>query len=384
MTSPPSSLTNPTVVDADQLKQLAVDYLTAQIPGFENVAGDGTDVLLETVAQMMSYGLRQYADPTTAIVSYVGGVVYGAAPYPAQSASSTVTFVTDGTAGTIPAGTNLGVRDSDGVLVGLQTTDAVTVAVSVTSTPGVAVIVSEPGAAGNDLTGDVQIVDRLAFAISAGLDADTSGGVDAESPDSYSQRIAELVELIAPRPILPADFAAVARLLVPSVYRAMAIDNYNADTAESDVERCVTVAVMDSDGENCSSGVKADVLAAIEERREDTFLAFVIDPTRTAVAVVFTGVAEQGYDAASVETAAEQAVVDLLAPVSHGVSAQGRGVEWEDRPIVRFQDVVTALNNVPGFDHYTALTLNGGTADVVLAGPAGVPDATVSGTVTAP
>jgi hypothetical protein len=53
---------------------------------------------------------------------------------------------------------------------------------------------------------------------------------------------------------------------------------------------------------------------------------------------------------------------------------------------VRFQDIVTTLNNVQGFDYYTSLTINGGTADVSLAGPGALPSAssTASGTVTAP
>ncbi len=384
MTATPRSLTNPTVVEATDLKQIGLDYLTSAVPGFENTPGDGTDTLLETVAQMLSYALKQYADPTEAIVSHVGAVVYGTDPFPATSASSTVTITTDGTAGTIDAGINLGVRDDDGVLVGMQTTEDVTCTLGDTDYPAVPVIVSDPGTAGNGLAGDVEIVDRVAFVLTAELDDATSGGTDAESPAEYAQRLAELIELIAPRPILPADFAAAARLFVPGVYRAMAIDGYNADTDETDVERCVTVAVMDSAGEDCSTDVKDAVLAALQARREDTFEVFVIDPTRTAITVAFTGVAQAGYDEATVEAAAEEAVTDLLSAVAHGVPAGGRPVDWEDRPIVRYQDVVTALNTVAGFDYYTALTLNGGTADITLTGPAGVPDASVSGTVTAP
>lgn len=384
MTTPPASLTSPVALEPEDLKQLAVDYLTDAIPGFENVTGDPTDVLLETVAQMMSYGLRQYADPTTAIARFVGTVVYGTPPYDAANATGTVTITTDGTTGTIPAGTNLGVRDADGVLIGLQTTEDTEVTAPDTETAGIPVIVSEAGEAGNGLTGTVEIVDRLAFAVSGELDAATANGSDAESDAAYRVRLAELVELIAPRPILPDDFAAIARLVVQGAYRAMAIDGYNADTDETDVERCVTVAVMDSAGDDCTTDVKNAVLAAIQARRESTFQAFVIDPTRTAIAVVFEGVARAGYDEAAVEQEAEQAVADLLSPVTHGIPEDGRATEWEDAPIVRYQDVITALNNVRGFGHYTLLTLNGGTADVTLTGPAGLPDATVSGTVTAP
>jgi hypothetical protein len=79
-------------------------------------------------------------------------------------------------------------------------------------------------------------------------------------------------------------------------------------------------------------------------------------------------------------------VLDFLDRSRFGLPSSGDTREWLDVRIVRFQDIVTTLNNVQGFDYYTSLTINGGTADVSLAGPGALPSAssTASGTVTAP
>jgi uncharacterized phage protein gp47/JayE len=64
------------------------------------------------------------------------------------------------------------------------------------------------------------------------LDAPTAGGVDAESDADYLDRLHELLTLLAPRPILPNDFAVLART-VAGVGRATAIDLYNPTTGKA-------------------------------------------------------------------------------------------------------------------------------------------------------
>ena len=58
-----------------------------------------------------------------------------------------------------------------------------------------------------------------------------SGGTEDETSDDYLARLAEALTILAPRPILPNDFAVLARQ-VPGVGRATAIDLYQPATAD--------------------------------------------------------------------------------------------------------------------------------------------------------
>jgi hypothetical protein len=378
-----TSLQSPVVLDADDLKQLGVNFLTDNLPGFAPTTGDFTDAVLTAVAQMMSYGLAQYGDPTTAMIRYAAPILFRTSPFSAVSATATSTWVTDGTTGTIPAGTYVTVQDASGAPVEFQVATSTVVTSPATTTTGVPLVAAEAGVAGNGLTGAAQIIDRVAFAVSCTLTTTSAGGVDDESDVDYVGRVTQLSPLIALRLILPGDFALAARLLVPGVARAGAIDQYEASTSTAGVARAVTVVVADSTGGNLSTPIKNQVAAIFAADRETTFESFVIDPTRTAITVAFAAVAYTGYDPTSVQAAAIQALTDFLSPALWGVPPNGDTSQWRDRPKVYFQDVVTALNNVDGLDHYTSLTVNGGTADVTLAGPGfGLPTPSVSGVVT--
>jgi hypothetical protein len=65
----------------------------------------------------------------------------------------------------------------------------------------------------------------------ASTSARRAGGVDEESDDDYLDRLASALTLLAPRPILPNDFAVMAQQ-VPGVGRATAIDLYQPGTSD--------------------------------------------------------------------------------------------------------------------------------------------------------
>jgi hypothetical protein len=79
-------------------------------------------------------------------------------------------------------------------------------------------------------------------------------------------------------------------------------------------------------------------------------------------------------------------VLDFLDRSRFGLPSSGDDREWLDVRIVRFQDIVTTLNNVQGFDYYTSLTINGGHGRRVPRRPRRAPVRELDrlGTVTAP
>jgi hypothetical protein len=69
---------------------------------------------------------------------------------------------------------------------------------------------------------------------------------------------------------------------------------------------------------------------------------------------------------------------ELFDPFRHGQQPPGDVTSWVNTTTIRYQDVVTAVNNAEGVDHYTTLKIgkNGGakgTADLALSGLAPLP-----------
>jgi hypothetical protein len=154
-------------------------------------------------------------------------------------------------------------------------------------------------------------------------------------------------------------------------------------------EKSITVAVVDDAGADPGSLIRAEVDDLLQAMREVNFNVHVIAATYTQVDVAFTAVCLPDAVASEVEAVAEAAVTDALSPANHGRPNSGGltelGVLWYDTPLVRYLEVAAVLDRVEGLDYVSSLTLNGGTADVALAGPAGLPTVgTVAGTVTAP
>lgn len=132
----------------------------------------------------------------------------------------------------------------------------------------------------------------------------------------------------------------------------------------------VTVAIVGEDGQALPQSTKDALAAEMELRREINFVVHVIDPTYTTIAVTFTVVTAAGYEAATVEAAAEAAVAAYLDPSVWGGGDQSPP-EWRTpSDTVRYLEVASLLDRVEGVDYVSALTVNGGTADVVLAGVA--------------
>lgn len=151
------------------------------------------------------------------------------------------------------------------------------------------------------------------------------------------------------------------------------------------VERAITVFVTDEAGANCSSGVKAQADALLQARREANFLVTVADPGRRTVDVAFTAKALAGYDHATVQAAAESAVAEYLSPAGWGSQVVQGQPPWAEMTHVRWLEIASVINAVEGINYVvtSSLLVNGGTADIALPAPAGLPAAgTIAGTIT--
>lgn len=138
-------------------------------------------------------------------------------------------------------------------------------------------------------------------------------------------------------------------------------------------EKMVTVAVVSQQGTALSAAVKAEVDAYLQKMREVNFIVHVVDPTFTAIVVDYRVVALPGYDLADLDARCETAVRAYLSPATWAGGGDEPPVWEKNRNVVRYLEVAEVLNRVDGVDYVDVLTINGGTANVALAGVAPLP-----------
>jgi uncharacterized phage protein gp47/JayE len=374
----------PLTTEPDDLASEAFDYLTERVPGWLPAEGN-----LETwLVEAMSNQAAELADVASAvpaaIFGYFGATVLGLPPFASAPATAQTTWtMVDGQGYTIPAGTLMGVRATGSELIPFETVQDVVIAVGAT-TAAITCSAVDPGTDANALNGACELIDALNFVDSIALAAPTSGGVDAETDEDYLNRLRELTTILAPRPILPADFATMAKTDA-RVYRATAIDLHQAGTPEDPavgpgtpipgasadgVARCITVAVAGADGLSIGKPARQDVANALEAQREVNFLVYVVDPTYTTIAVAFTIRVYADFTPATVVANVVAALTAYLSPNNFGVPPYGDQAAWINDTKVRYLEVAQVINDQEGVNYIINLTVNGGTVDVALTGTA--------------
>lgn len=384
-------ITLPVDTDPQDILNDAYTFIQTVIPGWTPSDGHLDVWLLQSIASVASESRDVASAVTRSIFRWYGAYLIGLPPIDATAATSTTTWtMVDNQGYLIPAGTQVGIIDPDGNIIPFETTDDVSVYPGSTATAVGAVTIqaSDPGADGNAIGtagSQINLIDPLAFVDTVTLEAVTSGGQDAESDDAYLNRLSAQLQLLAPRPIVPEDFAIFARN-IPGVYRATAIDLYNpGPPIVTNADRTVSVAITDENGQPCSASVKAAVDADLQARREVNFNVFVIDPTYTTIAVTTTVQGLSGWDAPTTQSAIVTALQAYFNPANWGQSDSDPQA-WINTPTVRYLEVSQVINSVPGVDYIVSLTIGAptmGTADLTMAGVAPLPEpGTMTVTVT--
>jgi hypothetical protein len=373
---------------ASLVEEEILDGLAERLPGWVPSDAHVETALAGTLAPQIAENRELASEVLRSIFRYWASQFVGIPTVEASFAQGSSTWTVIDAAGyLVPAGALVTIRSDTGEEVAFAVREDVTIAPGATTTAagGVLLDAEIEGAAGSGLAGTVRPVDSMPFVNTITLVGQTTGGVDAEDPDLYLDRASARLALLSDTPILPEDFAILARD-VAGVGRSLALDGYNPANATSNNERMVTVALVDAAGAAVPTSVSALVKALLESRREVNFVVNVIGPTFATIAVAFTAVAYPGYDLAAVDLQAEAAVAEYLSPARWGARTLGdlvSGVPWSDEPVVRVSEVSAAINAVDGVHYVATLTLNGGTADVVMPGPAALASpGVISGSVT--
>lgn len=380
-----SYITIPITVNPSALVEEANAEMETLVEGWEPSPGNIETFIFLAVAYRLIQPLAELAADVPDEIFYAyGQKVVNVQPHLATYATAGSTWTVKDTAGyTIPAGTQVEVLVSGDESVGFVVVFDVVILPGASKTAAGEVLLEaiEPGTAANELEGELVLIDALGFVTELELAEATGGGEDAEESSDYLDRLAEAMEALAPRPIIATDVAILARQL-PGIQRALVLDNYNDLTAEGELEKTTSVYPVDADGLPVTAGVKEDLDDTLQAKREINYVFVVADPDYTEFLVKCNAVAEAGQDTATIKARLEAAIAEFLDPARWGAAPEQTAGDpprtWVDTKTLRFQDLVTVVNNVQGLSHYTLLEVKKeggayGTSDVTLNGVACLP-----------
>lgn len=381
-------LTVPIEVDQQDVLQLAYTYIQTYFPNWKPADGNLDVAILEAMSTDAA-SLRELATsvPDT-IFRWFGATIVQVQPIDATPATSTATFTMIDTAGyTVPAGTQVAIPATGDTSVVFETLVDAVVAPGASNIAGVSIQAVDDGAAGSALgtPGEtIQLIDSLAFVSGVTLDAETAGGVDAETDETYLTRLVHEMQLLSPRLIIPSDFTQDAKDQT-GVTRALAIDGYNPADSTYNNPRMVTVVAVDSAGNTVDAAIKTAIQNSAEAKREVNFIVNITDPHYTNIDVTFDVAAISGFDTATLVTAIETAVTAWLQPYTWGVDPVTLDpTTWTDKQTLRYMDLVSVIYGVGGVAYIKTLTMGihggaMGTTDIALTAPASL---TTPGTIT--
>jgi hypothetical protein len=359
-------------------------------PGWQLQPGSLADLIIEAVCSVAAPQADVAAQKLISDFRYFGTLV-DLPPIDAVPATAVGTFTVKDNAGyTIPAGSVIGVADASGALQGFDlTADLVIPALS---TSGTATVTAETaGAAGNDLSGSAQLVQVPPFVTAASMAA-SSQGIDAESDAVYLQRLVETLQLLTPEPILPANFAVLARS-VPGVFRATAVDllkpgpPYDGAAEATGQEKNVTVAVTDVNGASVGSTIRGEVQTKLQAMREQNFVVWAVDPQYDSIDVDGDVYAWPGWGTTDVHDRVVAALAVALSPAVFATDPSGNAARWANDPILRLSMLHEAIMSVQGVRYVEPFTfgLHGGslaTTDVTLGAGSAIQALPLAGTLT--
>lgn len=284
------------------------------------------------------------------ILRQFGETIYKIPALQAESAVGKITIIVQDNKGypTIKAGTQMMFTKPDGNKIAFKTQADVEVPIGKTEIKEVGIEAIEPGVEGNQLAEDPQLLDSVSYVKELlQTSPNTSGGRDAETPDEYLDRLTVELELLTPAPITPEDYAKLARRF--GMYRAVAIDNYNADTEEEGQERVVSVAAVDEEGEGWTVEKQEEYKEEVEALREVNFEVFTMDPTYNEINAKVKVRARPGFAKQVVKEQVEEALKSYLAS-RNWANSEGEPRTWRQNTIVRKNELIWLINTVQGVD----------------------------------
>jgi len=350
----------PVEVDPLALLEEAFAEYEELLQGWKPNLGQPEVILIQAIVYRLVAPLAQLAaESGEELFNQWGRKIVGLTPQAAQSATVKSKWTARDTAGyELPAGTQVNVERTGSESVGFIVVNTVIIPPGSKVAEGVLLEAIEPGEVGNGLgaANAVTLVDSYGWPETIVLEATSAGGEEAEEPAHYLGRLAETMQTLV-EGVVTANDVRIVVLNIEGVGRVLVIDNYDYESKATEAEKTTTVIVASAAGTALSAEKKAEILAKLEEKREVNFIFYVRDPAFTEVDVTAAVVERAGYSHAEAVAAAKSAISAFLSPATFAQDPPGDAATWGNVKVIRYQDLVTALNNVQQVDYYTELKL---------------------------
>ncbi|HEY7420302.1 MAG TPA: baseplate J/gp47 family protein, partial [Ktedonobacteraceae bacterium] len=345
----PNYITLPVTVNPLALRQRAYSYLQNLMPSWIPAEGNLDTWLLEASTTEIAELVAILSAVPDIIFQYFGASLMQISQRTASAAQgSTTWYFIDSNGHTIPAGTQVAIRNNVGESIPFFTVADVAVASGSDRTDIGAVFISaiNAGTEANALGGAVDLLDILDFVDHVIVEGTTSGGIDAETDRDYMNRLVDTLTLLTLTPILPEDFATLARS-IPPAYRVTVLDCYNPADDTFNNPRMVTIAAIDITGEAVDTATKTNIKNKLQSVREINFIVNMMDPTYTTIDVTVTVEAVEGHDHATVLNDTTTRILSFLNPANFALT--GNDLQsWENTNILRKYDLSQAIHATPG------------------------------------
>lgn len=143
--------------------------------------------------------------------------------------------------------------------------------------------------------------------------------------------------------------------------------------------RTVAIAAIDEAGTPIPGAVRNELVAYLEAMREVNFVVLPMEPDIRSVTVAATITVLPGFDPDQIQADVKAAVELAFSPAQFGMTNDER--EWRLFTKLRMTEIAETINRVNGVDFISALTLDGGTSDLLLSGGAPLVSATATITI---
>jgi hypothetical protein len=340
----------------------------AAVPGFRVLPGQGYGHILQAVATVAAEGREAFValmvDRLTALLADLHQVP----ALPGRPASSTITVRAADAAGhTLEAGSRVFLDT-----IALELVSDLTVPAGETEA-SVAVQATTPGAAINGATGNLELdepQDWIADVDGVVLDAPLTDGEDPEGDVAHAARLREDLTIQSGRPILPRDFAVLARRH-PSAKYAWPVNLLDPAAPGVETPGHVAIVVTDEIGEALGDTAMQEIAASLTAAAGPIvgITVHVLPPAYTTVDITAEVVFEDGFPALQVLPAVKDMLRLAVSPSGWIERLSTRDVVDAPAETISDHQLIMRLRDVEGVKDVPALLIGDGTSTTVTLEP---------------